>query len=833
MPYFLHRLEVSPKVERSSDVPPPLPPRSPVPPQCSSPSASLSGHVSPDDCSHINVFTPSSSPSSTPISPSNPFLPRMQRNPFFEELIAGELQKSPPFEPCSSAGSSPFHYTTLPAQPHTPTAPHEVSATNMASIKRERPRAVARQISLPALSSKVASPNSPNHSAPCSRSESTGEWEDSFDAFASSRLNSPNVCPPQKKLTTCPGSSRKRSYPLANNSNYAQELQTCNEEPPPLPPRRLLRTSVNEIYSDGWLHRGQELAVHKEAYLLSQTGVASLQRGREGECKRNNISPDPHTSSETSESLSLNSQSHTNVTSPGLTPEDKLKKFKYEPLEDETDCWGGMLFEQDLYGRVCRRNYGQCKVNSHRLSLNAEETTGIEITSKSSGPKMLLDSEISVADLLKMSPTTLSHADAKALGISPTPGEDILETNLAETPCTNNNISFSLTLGDLNMNVNNTDFGFIDSDGSSHSEVGDKSGTLQQPLENSQVAVYHLETKPEEIFTLKDTYIPEMNSSFEISSNKLCKVAPVSQDNCRDYRNELNNVAPLGHSRVNSRETTALMSQNQTSVSPAAECREESRNDYDDFNQTQKDFDENCNIQAEMGKPNQPESFSGVVSARFRPKAVSRQSSSDSPNSQSKSGDREFEQFLCLVQNISEISEGPSSYQPSKSILSSSFDFDKQAGLFECSNDNEQTCHRDSNTTSALSLKGKTAACLKENSVTGKPSEISFEDLHAKVAPNSRNPCEAKIGQSLHEPPFSPSILSALSLSADTPVCCPSIHPSSMGPSAGASTTLAVAPYTSSYSTTFTTDQPLVAARHSLLPEETQTASNLPRQESR
>ncbi|XP_035769012.1 rab11 family-interacting protein 1 [Neolamprologus brichardi] len=641
------RLEVSPKVERSSDVPPPLPPRSPVPPQCSSPSASLSGHVSPDDCSHINVFTPSSSPSSTPISPSNPFLLRMQRNPFFEELIAGELQKSPPFEPCSSAGSSPFHYTTLPAQPHTPTVPREVSATNIASIKRERPRAVARQISLPALSPKVASPTSPNHSAPCSRSESTGEWDDSFDAFASSRLNSPNVCPPQKKLTTCP-SSRKRSYPLATNSNYAQELRTCNEEPPPLPPRRLLRTSVNEIYSDGWLHRGQELAVHKEAYLLSQTGVASLQRGREGECKRNNISPDPHTSSETSEtseSLGL-SQSHTNVTSPGLTPEDKLKKFKYEPLEDDADCWGGMLFEQDLYGRVCRRNYGQCKVNSHRLSLNAEETAGIKITSKSSGPKMLLESEISVADLLKMSPTSLSHVDAKALGISPTPG-DILETNLVESPCTNNNISFSLTLGDLNMNVNNTDFGFIDSDGSSHSEVGDKSGTLQQPPESSQVAVHHSETKPEEIFTLKDTYIPEMNSSFEISSNKLCKVAPVSQDNCRDYRNELNNVAPLG------------------------------------------------------------------------------------------------------------------------------------------------------------------------------------------LAPNSRNPCEAKIGQSLHEPPFSPSILSALSLSADAPVCCPSVHPSSTGPSAGASTTLAVAPYTSSYSTTFTTDQPLVAARHSLLPEETQTASSLPRQESR
>ncbi|GLD61257.1 rab11 family-interacting protein 1 isoform X1 [Lates japonicus] len=56
-----------------------------------------------------------------------------------------------------------------------------------------------------------------------------------------------------------------------------------------------------------------------------------------------------------------------------------------------------------------------------------------------------------------------------------------------------------------------------------------------------------------------------------------------------------------------------------------------------------------------------------------------------------------------------------------------------------------------------------------------------------------------------------------------------------MGPSVGASTTLVVAPYTSSssYSTTSTTDQPLVDARHTLLPEETQPANNLPHQESR
>ncbi|XP_040904882.1 rab11 family-interacting protein 1 [Toxotes jaculatrix] len=818
------RLEVSPKVESSSDVPPPLPPRSPIPPQCSSPPASPSSHVSPDDCNQSNP-----SPSSTPISPSNPFLPRMQCNPFFEELIAEESQRSPPFAPCSPSGSSPFHYTTLPSQPNTPSPAHNINAINMASIKRERPRPVARQISLPALLPRAAASNSPNHAAPRSMSESAGEWDDCFDAFASSRLNSPKGSLPQKRLRTSPTSSHRHSNPVnSSTGNHAQELQTCEEQPPPLPPRRFLRTPVNEIYSDGWLHRGQELAVHKEAYLLSQTGVASLQRGREGECKRNSISPDPHASSETSDSLSVHSQPYTNVTtSPGFISEEKLKKFKYEPLEDETDCWGGMLYEQDLYGRMCRGNYAQPKVNNHHLSLTTKEAAGNNITFKNSGPKMLLDSEISVTDLLNMSTTTAPNPDVKVLDSTSGPVEETVESNPTETICINNNVSFSLTLGDLNMNVNNLDFSFIDSDGSSQSEIVDTLKGINslgeiypQPTEDSLTAVYHEETTPEDMFTLKDTYIPETNSSFEIntSSNKLCKVSP----SCQDCRCEMTNVALRGHSRVNSREIAALSSQIQASNSSdlETESREDKTRGDNDFKKTQKDFDDNGNPQAELATLKQTESFSGVVSARFRPKGLSRQNSRGSPSSQSKSGDKEFEQLLSLVQNISDVGEGPLSYQPTKTALTSSLTLDKQTVS--------------TNTTSQISPKDDTLSLFTENCVTGKPSEISFEDLHAKVAPNSRTPSKSKIEQSLQEPePSSPSIPFAQAELHPTPVCCPSIHPSSMGPSAGASTTLVVAPYTSSYSTTSTTDQPLVDARHSLLPEETQPASNLPHQESR
>uniref|UniRef100_UPI0037E831A1 rab11 family-interacting protein 1 n=1 Tax=Semicossyphus pulcher TaxID=241346 RepID=UPI0037E831A1 len=830
------RLEVSPKVESSSDVPPPLPPRSPVPPQCSSPSASPSVHVSPEDFNPTNPFTPS--PASTPISPSNPFPSRMQRNPFFEELIAEESQRSPTFAPCYSSSSSPFHYTTLSSQPCTSSPAHDRNASSMASIKRERPRPVARQISLPALLPKAATSNSSNHSAPRSMSESSGEWDDSFDAFASSRLNSPKGSLPQPR--TSPSFLRRPSYLPVNTKSLAQELQACEEEPPPLPPRRHLRNSVNEIYSDGWLHRGQELAVHKEAYLLSQTGVASLQRGREAESKRNSISPDPHTSSENSDSLSVQSQPYT----PGFVSEEKLKKFKYEPLEDDANCWGGMLFEQDLYGRVCRGSYGQPKVNSHLLSLNAEEG-GSKITSTNSGPKKTLDSEISVSDLLKLPSTTPSEPDAKVQDVIHALVEE--ESDPPETECINNNISFSLTLGDLNMNVNNSDFGFIDSDGSSQSEAVDTlkginsfSGIVPQPPEDSQIVAFHAETvtAPEDMFTLKDTYIPEMNSSYEItaSSNKLCKVSPVCQDNCKDHRCKVNNVAPRSNSRVSSKEIAVLSTLKQTS--PPSDHESESRQDRPegDLKAKQKVFDDNGNLQAKIDKENQKEPFSGVVSARFRPKGVSQQNRCGSPSSQCISSDREFEQLLSLVQNISRVSEGPLSYQPTKSALSSLLSFNKQPDSQEYSVNKDKAHHNEAIKTSLVSS--------TDHTIDGKSSDISFEDLHAKVAPNSRTPLESKIGQSLQaSEPSSPSTPCALSLSADaqstihpTPVCCPSIHPSSMGPSAGASTTLAVAPYTSSsysYSTTSTTDQPLVDARHSLLPEETQPASNLPRQESR
>ncbi|XP_033830339.1 uncharacterized protein LOC117377925 isoform X1 [Periophthalmus magnuspinnatus] len=731
------RLEVSPKVESSSDVPPPLPTRSPVPPL---------PPVSPLEGTHVNPFTtpPSSSPSTTPLSPSNPFFPHLQRNPFFEDLIDTQ---SPPFTPSSLADTSPFHYTTLPSQAYASSSYNENAI--IASIKRDRPKPVPRQTSLPALLPKASNPSGPR-----SMSESAEGWEESFDVFASSRLSSPKSH----------SQSRTASIHKSETAKTIHKEDIQSIEPPPLPPRKLLKTAVNEIYSDGWLHRGQELAVHKEAYLLSQTGVACLQRGREVEIKHN------------APSVSKEIQPPCNKTS-NIQPRTE-EKLKYAPLQDDSDCWGGMLFEEDLFGRLCTRNYFPSASNNH-LSLRSEILAAEKTVSKPNGSTKLLGGELPDADLLEM-PPFVPKLDVPLIDCTPPSTEETLEfpPSPIET-CLNNNISFSLTLGDLNMN--NCDFGFIDSDASTHSDVVDcykgQNGlgrTLQATIPEPP------QTNPEDVFHLKDTYIPEMNSSFEISTNTLSNISSIGPDTCQDCLCDFQNVEP----NANVKDT----------VTDTVECKVDTTNN--DLKTTQAATDDNGNLQ---GK---------VVSARLRPKGFSNANSrSCSPISQIKHGEGEFEQFLSLVQNISQ--EGPLSYQPRRSALCSMKALDEKIDRLV-----------DNIKKSGQKL---TAEAPPENSLSKKDSLMSFEDFHAKVTPTSRTPSRI-LSES------SPPIPSALSLTAEhqAKLCPPSIHgpcfdTSVMGPTPMGPTTF----------TSCTPERPLVDAHQSLLPEETQPASSLPHPQSR
>lgn len=735
----------------------------------SPPSPSPSSIFSSDDYSRA-------SPTISPIPPLNSFPPNLLRNPFFEELLAEESQRSLPFSP----SYSPFNHTSCTASP----APDA-----NANIKRERPRPIARQISLPSQL-LTTDPVDPSRGLQ-SLSDCTGGHGDSFEAFASSRLNSPKTSLPLKQSRTSPV-----SHGCSSLLNDAQELKTCDEEPPPLPPRRLLRTPVNEICSDGWLHRGQELAVHKEAFLLSQTGVASRHRGREGD---HQAFPDSHTSSQASDDISSTPQPAADVASPVPMSEEKFQKFKYEPLEDNLiHCLGGMLFEQDLYGRACLGNYRQANVSSRHLSISAEETQS-SITSVSSGSRKLLDSVVPLKDLLNLS-SLPSKPNLKVLDV-PAPQMEEAEPSPPGATAANN-VPFSMKMGDLNMNMSNCDFSLVDSESSCQREGADTLNCTRncgETLPELTLTASGKAEAPQDVFTLKDTYITGMNSSFEITTlvNKQCNGSLGSQP------------CPC--------EVASVVPQNQGCSSPALDFGA-------DFKKTPVDFDNNGNLQSKTSPPDRTGSFPGVTSARIRAKRVSRQSSSSSsPISPREDGG--FEQLLSLVQSISGVNEGPLSYQPVKPALSSILACKNQPDLQGDHVGRAQT-HPDTESYSKSS-----SPSIKN---TLKFSQFSFEDLHAKVAPHWKT-------LSKTEPePVSPTI-SAPSTLYDPQAEPHPTHPSGPTlPVAEARTSLTVAPSCSpsSSSSSFTTstsntDPSLVDALHSLLPEETQPTSILPHLESR
>ncbi|XP_061147199.1 uncharacterized protein rab11fip5b [Syngnathus typhle] len=707
------RLEVSPKLESTTSISPPIPPR-----------ASSSTDSLPIDENHTHPITPPS----TPISPSNPF---------FEEL-----QSSSPAAPSSST----LFHTSQHSDRGTTSLTRGTSKKN--SIKRERPRPVARQVSLPEFLPQ-SSKRSSDRDRPMS--VSIQDWEDSFDAFASNRLNSPNGDATQMQLESTLASSQRYSPHVANINTqfHKQERQRYQEHPPPLPPRRNL---TNEIYSDGWLHRGQELAVHKEAYLLSQTGMASLQFGRESECKRpgSSVSPD----SETSASFNLNSQLHGIIPSPGSTSEESLKK--YEPLEDITDFWGGMLFEQDLYGRVCKGNVRQPTLHV--------------------GPENVLDQE-NIADLLKKSYNPVSVSELTT-GRTPPLVESTESSTISQTIGINNNVSFPLTLPDLNMNVSNSDFSFIDSDGSSLSDAIDDHKGLSilsrigpQLSKDSKIGVYHEMATHRNAKTLKDSL---RDSSLEQTSlsNKMCKVSPV----CQDVLFEANKDS------IDETQEQLVASQSDLGIEPT----DNKKGNYDALQEIQNDHDDDENLH------NEKELFPRVVSTRFRPKGIS---SIDSPSS------------ISLGQHSSIVSEGPSSYQPSKPAPSSNLALDKSPMP---------------STDDSLPLMW--------DSKTENHSEMSFEVLHAKVAPHLRSFSEREEGCTLT------SLTDTSANLPFSPACCPLTCPSNTGLQSAGSKSLIVAPYMASSPSTLnlsTTEQPPFDACHSLLIEETRPACKLPRQESR
>ncbi|XP_059377709.1 uncharacterized protein LOC132113754 isoform X2 [Carassius carassius] len=440
------RLGVSPKVESSSDTHCQIP-CSPSQPPCSLPLGCTTGSVSPLSDNHTNPFT-HSSPTPPSISPSNPFLTRLKQNPFFEDLIAEEGLKSPTAGYCS-LNSSLYNYPVG-------CCPIRNGAQNkMSAIKRERPRSMSRQRSLPVIMPETPSTNSntiPNHSM----SERAGEWDD-FEAFATSRLKSPSGTP-----TRPPSAPFLSQLPNTNQilcvNNKADIGLIVDEvdmgvsrswDLPPLPPRRPMR--IQGITTDSWLDRAQELAVQKEACFLSQTDFASLQHVRDGDMKRNSqiFCSDKELHHISSEGCNkMDAELHSSI---------RLNKFMVGEAR-------GHDFVTNNNANSCPNGFGEDANGSSECEYMAPETLCFPS-----------DWETTVTESLCSSPQAQPKHDSES-------SCEIRVSNEQQCKAKTNGVGLlTLSSRDSNNNTDTSEFAFIDS-GSSQSE-------LQQPFEMNKDGV--------------------------------------------------------------------------------------------------------------------------------------------------------------------------------------------------------------------------------------------------------------------------------------------------------------------------------------------------------
>ncbi|CAG5866847.1 unnamed protein product [Menidia menidia] len=185
-------LVVSPKVEPCTDPhPPPLPPiHHPLGPPVHSASVVSTLH-------HSNPFCHSQT-SPPPISPCNPFFSLLQQNPFYEDMLSPKAVKpSPPPLPYLSSSRPPI--TQLFPQPRPPVSdsthdsPHTEGSIAGAIANSETPSNVARR-PLPPTPTEgqknvIKKPSNPFMSV--GKHDLDSEWDESFEAFAAGRLQSP------------------------------------------------------------------------------------------------------------------------------------------------------------------------------------------------------------------------------------------------------------------------------------------------------------------------------------------------------------------------------------------------------------------------------------------------------------------------------------------------------------------------------------------------------------------------------------------------------------------------------------------------------------------
>ncbi|NWV76287.1 RFIP5 protein, partial [Dasyornis broadbenti] len=183
-------LEVSPQVETSSDAPSHFAARSPAPCPAALPASMPSSNL---------PAAPGDSQAGC-LSPTNPFLNSLQSNPFFEELLADQVLNSP----------SPTHFlSSFPPGPH----------------------AAAE---LPPADTDPAVPPLPS------------EWDDTFDAFATSRLK------PERNKENFFASVAAEGVAFIDDPDTASPTET-SAEPPCQKGNKVGEEESSSAGTNGWM----------------------------------------------------------------------------------------------------------------------------------------------------------------------------------------------------------------------------------------------------------------------------------------------------------------------------------------------------------------------------------------------------------------------------------------------------------------------------------------------------------------------------------------------------------------------------------------------------
>ncbi|XP_071763533.2 uncharacterized protein rab11fip5a isoform X1 [Centroberyx gerrardi] len=219
---------VSPKLEPSTDSHlPPLPP-SHHPSGPPAPTVDPASLASP--LHHTNPFCHSQS-TPPPMSPCNPFFPLLQHNPFYGDTLTDQaLKPSLPPLPYLSSSRPPIAHLFPQASNPNPTLPQDRPAAGEPIVDMDTKSEVVAKVKqrplppIPTEGEKVLSKKSSNPFMSAGAVEPDAEWDDSFEAFAAGRLQSPEDLAPDCR----PQQNTANGDPLEHCNNKGALLPTTD-----------------------------------------------------------------------------------------------------------------------------------------------------------------------------------------------------------------------------------------------------------------------------------------------------------------------------------------------------------------------------------------------------------------------------------------------------------------------------------------------------------------------------------------------------------------------------------------------------------------------------